>query len=115
MSDQVPIINRVAAVVEPKEAFFAWARALDDDELAIDSFSPTSLTSVYLLEEAEQSEKSLQRHWDWIFEKKLYSWHRDREDWPQKRTYRIFREWFDVRLVELVFDFSDEPLLHDEC
>ncbi len=44
----------------------------------------------------------------------MYSWHRDRQAWPRKRTYRIFREWFDVRLIELVFDLSGEPLVHEE-
>ena len=114
MSDRVPIINRVATVVEPKEPYFAWARALDGDDPMIDSLSPEALTSVYLIEEADKAEGSLRRHWDWIFEEKLYSWHRDRRAWPRKRTYRIFREWFDVRLVELVFDLSGEPLVHEE-
>ena len=114
MSDRVPTINRIATVVVPKEPYFAWARALDDDEPTIDSLSSQALTSVYLIDEDDDAERSLRRNWDWIFEEKLFAWHRDRQDWPRKRTYRIFREWFDVRLVGLVFDLSDEPLVHEE-
>lgn len=86
MSDRVRIINRTAIVVEPKEPYFAWARTLDDDESSIDAMSRENLTSVYLVEEDEEPEKVLQRHWDWIFEEKLYSWHRDQQAWPRKRT-----------------------------
>ena len=114
MSDRVLIINRIAAIVEPKEPYLAWARALDGDDPSIDSLSAEDLTSVYLIDEDENAERSLQRNWAWIFEEKLYSWHRERKAWPPKRTYKVFREWFDVRLVDLVFDLSDESLVHEE-
>jgi len=114
MSDRVPIINRIAAVVEPKEPFFAWARALDGDDPSIDSLSSEDLTSVYLIDQDDNGERSLRRNWDWIFEEKLNSWHCDQQAWPRKRTFKVFREWFEVRLVDLVFDLSDEPLVHEE-
>ncbi len=114
MSDRVPIINRIAAVVEPKEPYLAWARALDDGGPSMDSLSAEDLTSVYLIDQEENAEKSLRRNWDWIFEEKLFSWHRDRQGWPRKRTLRIFREWFDVRLIDLVYDLSDDPLVQEE-
>lgn len=66
------------------------------------------------VDENEDGERSLRRKWEWILEEKLHSWHRDSQAWPQKRTYRLFREWFDVRLVSLVFDLADEPLFHEE-
>ena len=43
MSDRVPLINRIAAVVEPKELHLAWARALDDDP-SMDSVSHETLS-----------------------------------------------------------------------
>ena len=109
-----PTINRIATVVKPKEPYLVWARALDDDDPSIDSVSPAGLTSVYLIEEEEDAERALRRHWDWIFEEKLCSWHRDRQAWPRKRSYRVFREWFDVWLVDLVFDLAASPIVHEE-
>ena len=114
MSQSVPTVNRIAVVVEPKEPYYAWARALDDDEPSIDSMSRESITSVYLIDEAENAEKSLRQNWEWIFEEKLISWHRDREAWPDKRTYTSFRDWFEVRLIDLVFDLSESPLLQED-
>ena len=114
MNDDVPVINRVAAVVDPKEPYLAWARALDDDEPTIDSLSREQLTSVYLIEELdddETGERALRRHWPWIFEEKLMAWCRASKDWPRKRTYKMFRQWLDVRLIDLLYDLSDDPLL----
>jgi len=95
MNDEVPIINRVAVVVEPTEPYFTWARSLDDDEPTIDSLSREQLTSVYLIDELdgdETGERVLRRYWPWIFEEKLMSWHRVSKDWPRKRTYKVFRQ-----------------------
>ena len=114
MNQSVPTVNRIAVVVEPKEPYYAWDRALDDDGPSIDSMSRESMTSVYLIDEAENAEKSLRRNWSWIFEEKLFSWHRDREGWPKKRTYKCFRDWFEVRLIDLVFDLSESPLLQED-
>ena len=113
MNESVPTINRMATIVEPKEPYLNWARSVDDDGL-IDKMSRAGLTSVYLIEEEEPADRALRRHWDWIFEEKLHSWSRNRGEWPKKRTYKIFREWFDVRLVELILDPVDAPIFHDE-
>ena len=53
MSDRVPIINRIAAVVPSKESYLALARALDDDDPSIDAAPRENLTSVYLIEEED--------------------------------------------------------------
>ena len=114
MSDTVPTINRVAVVVEPKVSYLAWARALDGDEPTIDVMSRESLTSVYLIEEHADSDDSLEPHWDWIFVENLHSWCRDPRSWPQDRTYAMFKEWFDVRIVDTVFDLADGPVTHED-
>jgi hypothetical protein len=114
MSETVPTINRIAVVVEPKEPYRVWARDLDGNDPTIDGMSREHLTSVYLIEEDPDSEEPLRRHWDWIFAENLHSWCRDSSSWPQGRTYTLFKEWFDVRVVDMVFDLDDAPLRHDE-
>ena len=107
-------INRVAVVVEPKEPYYAWARQLEDDGPSIDDLAPEDRCSVFLIEWAEAPESTLRRHFARIFEEKLNAWHRLPADWPQKRTYKMFRQWFHVRLVDLVLDLEEGPLLQDE-
>lgn len=114
MSETVPTINCIAVVVEPKEPYRAWARDLDGEDSTIDGMSREHLTSVYLIEEDPNSEEPLRRHWDWIFAENLHSWCRDSSSWPQDRTYTLFEAWFDVRVVDMVFDLADGPLRRDE-
>ncbi len=111
--NNVPTVNRIATVVEPREPYLAWARALDDDDPVMDLLSQEALTSVYLIESDEPAERALQRHWEWIFAEKLHAWCRDPAIWPEQRTYALFRKWFKVRLVDLIFDLADEPLLRE--
>ncbi len=116
MSEQPSVINRIAAVVTPREPCLAWARRVDDDDgPSIDEVPFEELTSVYLIEEAEEAEHSLRRHWEWIFDEILSSWCADETLWPGKRTFTMFQEWFDTRLIDLVFDLVDAPLLHDDA
>jgi hypothetical protein len=44
----------------------------------------------------EAIEKWLQRNFDRIFQNELNDWHTDEKDWPQKRTFKIFLEWFGI-------------------
>ena len=69
---------------------------------------------MFLIECAEAQESILRRHFARIFEEKLNAWHRLPADWPQKRTYEMFRQWFHVRLVDLVVDLEERPIVQDE-
>ena len=69
---------------------------------------------MYLIEWAEATEPILRRRFGRIFEEKLNAWHRVADDWPQKRTYKMFREWFRIRLVSLVLDLEDSPIVADK-
>ena len=114
MSDRVPVINRIATIVEPRQPYLDWAGGLDSDEPGIAGFSREQLTSVYLIRETDNPERVLRRQWEWMFEEKLFSWCRDRTKWPRRRTYKVFREWFDVRLVDMVYDLADAPIIIDD-
>jgi hypothetical protein len=101
-------------IIRQSDGRIPWARGLDNDEPGIDVMTREQLTSVYLIRESDNSERMLRRQWDWMFEEKLFSWCRDSTLWPRKRTYKVFREWFDVRLVDLVFDLADAPIVLED-
>ncbi|HEY3963442.1 MAG TPA: hypothetical protein VGM05_02730 [Planctomycetaceae bacterium] len=106
-------INRIVAIVSPRRPFFDWAKQFDDNGPRIDEMLPEDLRLACLLPIAEDPEASLHDKFVEIFEEQLVAWHRDASAWPKRRTYAIFREWFDVQLIDLVFDASDEPLEYD--
>lgn len=105
-------INCAAVVVRPKAPFFNWARSLEGQLPA----SMEVWTSVYLVEAGEDEEPSrvLRRCFASIFEEQLDGWHREMKDWPTPRTVAVFKEWFDARVGDLVFDLSEGLIEHDE-
>jgi len=36
--------------------------------------------------------------------------HTDEADWPQKRNYKLFKEWFDTQIYSMVVDIEESPL-----
>lgn len=62
---------------------------------------------VYLLPDydyVEQMEKWLKKHYDGIFMDQLNNWVIDETYWPQKRTFKMFKEWFEFTLNTGVWD-----------
>src|SRR5581483_4352995 len=102
-------------IVRPKEPFFAWARSLEDDS-PIDEMKLSDLSSVFLIDSVDEvdEDKILRRHFQAMFEEQLVGWHRIVDAWPTKRTYAMFREWFEVSIVELVHDLSERAIKYDE-
>jgi hypothetical protein len=108
-------INRAAIVVRPKGPFYAWAESLEGGRPA-EMPSADELSSVYLADadEGDAPEDVVRRNYAAIIEEQLDGWHRNPDDWPTKRTYAMFEQWFEARVVDLVFDLGDGPIAHDE-
>src|SRR5882672_8997591 len=100
-------IDRIAIVVKPKEPYRAWARSLEQDS-PIDEMPASDLGAVYLVQvsDAYKPEKVLRQHFAAIFDEQLESWRRDTATWPKDRSFWTFREWFDVDLIDMVFDLG---------
>jgi hypothetical protein len=101
-------VNRHAVVVKPKQPLLNWINALYPD-MAEDG----SETTVYLVKERnafEDTEKWLKRNFDKIFENELNERHQDEDDWPQKRTYKLFTAWFETEIHTTVEDIEEYPL-----
>lgn len=110
------MINRIAAVVTPREPYLSWARSLyEEGAPQIDDVPAEDLTTVFLLEEMEDIDRLLRRHWEWIFEEILSSWCADQKLWPRKRTFAMFQQWLETRLVDLVFDLASTPIIHEDA
>jgi hypothetical protein len=56
----------------------------------------------------------LKKCFDSIFSEELAGWYNDPSVWPDRRTVKMFREWFEVEFASMITDLSDDPLLHDE-
>ena len=112
------MVNRSAILLEPRAPYITWANALDadgpryEDCLAEDDFQ-----TVYLgpdCDSVEEVRRFIKKNFDLFFESELEMWCTAPHLWPQRRTYRMFTDWFTVRIHTVIEDTVAEPLLDDQ-
>lgn len=100
-------INRYAIVVKPLKPFADWLFNLYPE----DGFPEFIDSNIYLVnDEIDDLEAWLKKKFDKFFMFELESWHTNKKEWPQKRTYKIFKQWFQVELSTMVFDMEKQPV-----
>jgi hypothetical protein len=107
-------INRMALLVKPKDAFFSWLKQVDKD---VNESTLSNLeSSIYMIHEDYEdsgAEKWVKKNFDRIFSEELYGWVTDPSLWPQKRTFRMFQDFFTVSFHSMIYDFESTPVLKD--
>lgn len=106
------LLNRAVLLVRYREPFLRWAASLDEDA-PIHAEGLETHVSVYLVPEdpsGEHETPPLRQFFAAIFEHELESWWQDPEDWPPRRDFDMFNEWFTVTGDSLVLDFGTEPI-----
>lgn len=103
-------INRSALVLTIKEPFVNWLNKMyaEDDHSEV-----TKDSNVYLIDDIEDVvgvEKWLKKKYKLFFEKELEAWITDKKYWPKKRTYKMFTEWFSIKISTAVYDLKDSPV-----
>lgn len=107
--DQPGYLNRSAVVVKPKQSFINF----------INSNHPTPLfpfekeSHVYLIDDGIDSDKMqdwLAQNFDRISMQELHEFHVEEKNIPANRTYRMFKEWFDVKFLGTPHDLESAPI-----
>ncbi len=118
-------INRAAVVLRYKQPYVDWVKtagpdpigeytladANDDGEIFL---IPSFDSPVDPVDGTGDAIKWVEKRWKMFFEHILESWILDESAWPQKRTLKMFREWFEVEYKSMVWDMGHEPLMIDE-
>lgn len=102
-------INRHAVVVKPKQPFRDWLDKVFPD----DPVGEIGEANIYLVKEKDTNElveKWLSRNFDMIFQNELNDWYLDEALWPEKRTWAIFKKWFEYEIHSLVLDLEDTQI-----
>lgn len=102
-------INRNAIVIKPIKPFIDWHNKLYPDS-TIDK-SDVEDASIYLVDEnIEDMNKWLRMKFDKIFMQQLEDWHTNKKEWPQKRNFKMFKQWFQVDTSTYIFDLEKKPV-----
>lgn len=101
------IANRHAVILKYKKPFIAWEKKQnpwkDSDPLHNVDKAPARI-SLFMKTEADPYEKWLNKNFKLIFEEELECWVLNKKFWPQKRTYLLFRRWFDISFTPYIID-----------
>jgi hypothetical protein len=110
------MLNRSAVIVRPRKPFWDWLRAVDEDAAVELSFDPFEAT-LYLVpdyEDPADADRILKRVAEEIFCRELEGWCTDESAWPQDRSLKVFRRWFDIQHHAIVQDVGRGPIEDDE-
>ena len=100
-------INRSAIIIKPLQPFIDWCSNLYPED-----FDDIKKTKTYLIsEDIEDIDFWLTKKFDKLFTFELESWHTNKKEWPQKRNYKMFKEWFQIDISRMIYDFEINPIL----
>lgn len=96
-------INRSVLVVIPRQPFSDWAGQVFGDP----DTGPFEECASYLLDDewnVDDVERFLKKNYDEIFTEMLHGVCTFPEAWPEKRSWKMFNEWFEWHYSSLVWD-----------
>lgn len=103
-------INRNAIIIKPLQPFIDW-----HNNLYPNSKLTEVETDIYLINDKIDDLKSLlKKKYDTFFTMQLYDWHSNKKEWPQRRNYKMFKQWFDVQISTEIYDLEKKPVLKSE-
>lgn len=98
-------INRTAITIKPYQPFMDWINNLYPDEDFADDDN-----NIYLIDEDIEVEAWVKKKFDKLFMLELDVWHTNKKEWPKRRNYKMFKQWFQVEISTMVYDLEKYPI-----
>ena len=103
------MINRSCIILKLKEPAIRWINKADPDpdfKITLDYANNDS--TVYLIQVDDGIDDMamgwVELNYSMLFESELESWYTEESLWPQDRTLKLFKEWFDVESHSVIED-----------
>lgn len=106
LTEDYSYVNRSLLIISHKKPFYDWLISHDPTD---DKLEPLE-ADAYLIPPFEtpvELENYLRQNFDRFFQIELNDWYLDEELWPQKRTWKMFGEWFNYQIISMVRDACD--------
>ena len=115
------MINRGAVILKYKEPAVKWIYEADpvDDDPGITMKDVNCENTIYLVTNEDCDgevavERWIRRNYKVLFESELEGWYTDPALWPKTRTYKKFKEWFEVEYHSVLIDTVGGEIYDDE-
>jgi hypothetical protein len=111
------IANRGFLVVTPKKPMVGWVNGYDDNPVEEDVILTNN--TLYMIEDLDNDspetiEKYLKVNFKDIFISELEGWYTDEDYFPEKMSFRLFKEWFSYTYIDMCFDTLDGEEIEKE-
>ena len=101
-------VKRHVITIKPKQPLLNWINSIYP-EMTGDG-SETSAYLVKFRQTRADTEKWLKTNFRAIFENELNERHQGEEDWPKKRSFKMFNEWFEFSAFDVVYDIEEDEI-----
>jgi hypothetical protein len=105
-------IDRNAISIKSKKPLFDWVNSIYPDR-PVDTREEGNIYLIRERDSNEEIEKWLKRNFDKIFQNELNDWYTDEGVWPQKRTFKMFQQWFDYEIHSMILDLEETEITKD--
>lgn len=110
-----PMVNRGVITIVPKQPYYDWGNTLYPDIL----MGPESQSehNAYLIRDDfsySNLERVVKKRYKAIFEYELFGIHTDPADWPQVRSFKVFKQWFHYYISSIVLDLERGPVVKEK-
>jgi len=113
------MLNRAVLLLKLKQPAIDWVNEADptgNPGISLDNANKDR--KVFLVDESVADDLVNVTHWlklNWerLFEEELESWYIDESLWVEKRSFDMFRQWFEVETHSIVVDTIDGSLEDD--
>ncbi len=97
------VLNRSAITINYKKPFIDWNNKLfPDSQMEVNMLGESK---AYLINQLfNDAEEAIKKHYKEIFEAELEGNCLDEEYWPEKRTFKLFNDWFNYEISDWVMD-----------
>jgi hypothetical protein len=115
LKDVVMLTGKNAIAVRPKEPFITW---LADIDSSIDLSEIMHEKNIYIIPtlvmfDDETIDEYLRANYRKIFATELCGWYTDPGMWPKDVNYEKFREWFEIAMVDAVYDITKREAVYN--
>lgn len=107
-------LDRSAMQLIYKQPFLDWVYSVEpsqSQDLRLQELSDDNdIFMIPNFDDLIDKEKWLEKRWHVFFGIMLFNCQADEAKWPKNRTYKMFRDWFEIKFHSLVWDMTNEPL-----
>jgi len=104
--DELALIARHLVILRAKAPFLQWCRRYAP-ELTLGELRADAIAYLVPGNEAEHAKEFVDAHYGRFFAQELSTWSQDLTRWPQDRSLQLFRNWFDIEVIDMVLDVGD--------